>query len=260
MTTLPDLAIFTGNVYHRRLVPHGYRFRQPLLMLFVNSDHTDALRQRLGWLAALGILNWRRRDYLPAPAAAPAQSLRDTALAALHDILNIRATGPVYVLAQPRQFGCAYNPAAFYFICDAESRAAHLLVEVHNTPWGERFCYAGSYADAGNTRSAHSRMEKHHRVSPFNPLQMTYEWRYNQPRDKFFINMRCRHNDHLHFEATLLLRRQPFSRRRLLAAAARRPISAAAAGIAIYWHALRLWLKKTPLHREQFATMSDPKR
>lgn len=247
----PELAIFCGSVHHYRYMPHRYRFRQPLLMFFVNTDKIDALVKRLGWFARLGAVNWRRQDYLPDGG----RSLTAAALAALYDCSGARASGPVYVLAQPRQFGSAYNPAAFYFICDGDDRqAVHLLVEVHNTPWGERFCYAGSYKSA---TIAASTMQKRRRVSPFNPPQMTYEWRYNQPRRNFFIRMRCRHDSRLHFEATLLLKRQPFSSRRLAAGVARQPFSAAAGFVAIYWHALRLWLKKTPLYREQFAIMEE---
>lgn len=240
---IPDLAIFSGSVFHSRRHPHRYRFRQPLLMLFVNVAHIDALAKKIAPFARLGILGWRRQDYLPDSCP-----LAEAALHALHKRTGVRATGPIYVLAQPRQFGVSYNPATFYFICDGDKpHAAHLLVEVHNTPWGERFCYAGHYTDGRLTTST---MEKQHRVSPFNPPHMIYEWRYSQPQKTFFINMRCHSQDTLHFEATLLLRRQPFSRRRLLLAVLRQPLSAAFSFIAIYWHALRLWQKKTPLYRE----------
>lgn len=243
----PDAAIFTGSVYHQRREPHRYHFRQPLLMLFINTAQIETFAQKFGWLARLGIISCRRQDYLP-DAQRP---LTAAVLAALQQCSGIRASGPVYLLAQPRQFGNAYNPATFYFICDGGARhAAHLLIEVHNTPWGERFHYAGHYAAGAAT--ATSRMEKKQRVSPFNPLLMTYQWRYNQPRQKFFIRMRCLCDNKVHFQATLLLRRQPFTRRRLAAALLRQPFSAAFGLAAIYWHALRLWIKKTPHYLQSF--------
>lgn len=250
MSELPELAIYSGAVCHHRRAPHTYRFRQPLLMLWAHSEQAEkTLRQRLGWIGALGIVNWRRQDYLPANTP-----LADTAYQRLRESQNESQgdespAGAVYVLAQPRQFGFSYNPAAFYFLCDKHGKITHLLIEVHNTPWNERFCYS---CPVNGDNGGVATMQKRHRVSPFNPPQMTYEWKFCHPSDRFFIRMRCRHKGQLHFEATLLLRRQAFSRRRLLAAAARLPLSAAYGKAAIYWRALRLWLKKTPLHHEQF--------
>ena len=244
---LPDLAIFQGSVCHHRRRPHTYRFRQPLLMLFINTEQLHRAVEKIRPLARLGILNWRRADYLPDPH----RSLTESALTALERLTGIRAAGPVYLLAQPRQFGIAYNPITFYFICDGSNRnAAHLLVEVHNTPWNERFCYAGTYGTP--LASGNNVIKKQHRVSPFNPMEMTYEWRYNQPQEKFHIHMRCYHQNTLHFAATLMMRRQPFLYRHLMPALLRRPFSSLTALIAIYRHAFILWLRKTPLHLSQF--------
>lgn len=251
LSAFPDMAIFRGNVYHRRHHPHPYHFRQPLLMLFINTDKIAALKKILGILAPLGIINWRRQDYLPQPNT----SLTDSVLATLKRTSGVDATGPVYLLAQPRQFGSAYNPATFYFIGNGNNtRAAHLLVEVHNTPWGERFYYSGQYPTNTHHRNpATARMEKTHRVSPFNPLNMSYQWRYNQPYQKFYIHMNCYHQQSCHFDATLLLKRQSLTRRHLIAAIGQRPFSAAAAKCAIYRHAFQLWCKKTPLYADQFS-------
>ena len=248
MDDFPDMAIFRGSVFHRRCFPLEYRFRQPLLMLFVNADKIGELAARLRLFRWLGALNWRRRDYLPHDSL----SLSEAALDALRRCGGVAASGPVYVLAQPRQFGGAYNPAAFYFVCDGNSaRAAYLLVEVHNTPWGERFHYAGEYPIDG-TAWGESEMQKRRRVSPFNPPAMTYQWRYQQPHEHFCIEMRCLYDGKKHFDATLMLERQPFTGWRLLAAVLRLPFSAAFGLVAIYWHALRLKWRGAPIYREQF--------
>ena len=48
------------------------------------------------------------------------------------------------------------------------------------------------------------------------------------------------------FEANLALRRRPLSGRSLNLALVRYPFLTARVATAIYWHALRLWLKRVP--------------
>ncbi len=53
-----------------------------------------------------------------------------------------RPTGRVNLLAQPRTFGWLANPLAVYYCWDEDGRALDAIVlEVTNTPWGERQWY-----------------------------------------------------------------------------------------------------------------------
>jgi DUF1365 family protein len=49
-----------------------------------------------------------------------------------------------------------------------------VLAEVRNTPWNERHYYA---VDGQQARP----LEKAFHVSPFNPMDMVYHWRFNRP-------------------------------------------------------------------------------
>ena len=49
-----------------------------------------------------------------------------------------------------------------------------MLAEVRNTPWNERHYYA---VDGQQARP----LEKAFHVSPFNPMDMVYHWRFNAP-------------------------------------------------------------------------------
>lgn len=243
----PDMALFRGEVVHVRRRPVLYRHRQKLLLFFGHADKMEAWRRWLQPLAALGVVDWRRGDYLSPPTLSLGEAVR----AEVRRLTGIEAAGPVFVLAQPRQFGCAYNPAAFYFVEDGEAgRAAYLLVEVHNTPWGERFAYAAAYGGGEEGRAS---LAKKWRVSPFNSLDMTYRWRFGQPRARFVMRMQCVGADGgVDMEAVLVARRVPLTRGALAAALCARPASAAAAKVAIYRRALGIWRRGVAVRREQF--------
>lgn len=212
-------------------------------MLFLNIEHAPAFLRRIRWLKHCGALNWRRRDYLRPQTPC----LKQAALDAVAELCRRRCAGPVFMLVQPRQFGVAYNPATFYFVHDGDDdEPAYLLVEVHNTPWNERFCYAAPYTGGG---TATAQLKKHSHVSPFNPMQMDYRWRFTRPAEKFAMVMECRSDSgRLDLTATMTLRRRPFTVRRLLAGISRQPFVAAANLLAIYRQAFTLWRKGAPVY------------
>ena len=230
-------ALYVGAVRHRRFRPLAHSFRRPLVMLFADVEKSAELLRRIGWPARAGLFGWRREDYLR-PRERP---LKDAAIDAVESLCGRRCAGPVFLLAQPRQFGVGYNPASFYFVCDGGGAPAYLLVEVHNTPWGERFCYAAAYGAGG------AALAKKAHVSPFNPPQMTYRWRFTFPGARFAIAMRCAAADgQTDLGAVLAVARRPLSRRNVVRALLWP--SAAANLAAIYRQAFALWRKGAPVY------------
>ncbi len=56
--------------------------------------------------------------------------------------LGNRPAGPIRLLTHLRYFGYCFNPASFYYCYDASDiRVETIVVEIHNTPWGEHHCY-----------------------------------------------------------------------------------------------------------------------
>jgi DUF1365 family protein len=124
-----------------------------------------------------------------------------------------------------------------------------VLAEITNTPWKERHTYAvrSPRAEVGTCETSH-RFDKAFHVSPFMPMTQGYEWRFSPPSDRLHVHMKNRTSEEKVFDATLHMTREEISGRSLARALVRHPWMTARVAIGIYWHAVRLWLKRTPYH------------
>ena len=153
------------------------------------------------------------------------------------------------LLTHLRYFGYCFNPVSFYYCFDSEDHHVESIVaEVNNTPWGERHVYvlsAGQQHDGVTGRNLALRKRFH--VSPFMPMDIDYDWRFSEPADTLSVHMKNdRAGRHL-FDATLRLERRPISAKNLASILLRFPVMTLGVVAAIYFEALRLWLKRTPL-------------
>ena len=95
-----------------------------------------------------------------------------------------RPSGPIRLLCHFRYFGHCFNPASFYYCYNPEgTRLETIVVEIHNTPWGEVHCYVldESRSLARPPYQRHE-LEKEFHVSPFMDMDMHYDWRFREPR------------------------------------------------------------------------------
>ena len=101
---------------------------------------------------------------------------------------------------------------------------------------------------ADGDRPLRARFDKRFHVSPFQPMEQVYDWALSPPGERLGVHMQNLAGDRRVFDATLALRRRPWTTRNLLAAALRHPFTTAKVIAAIHWHALRLWCKRAPFH------------
>jgi DUF1365 family protein len=242
-------ALYTGWVSHRRRTPRVHAFRYPLFMMWLDLAELDQVfRGRWLWASERRALAafWRA-DHLGDPQLPLDQCVR----ALVERDSGRRPAGPIRLLTHLRYFGYCFNPVSFYYCYDAADRVVEAIVaEVNNTPWGERHCYvldAAGASAAGPGRPQWRNLKQLH-VSPFMPMDLEYEWRLPAPGAALAVHMSCLRGGATVFDATLALRRRPLSGRALAATLLRFPWMTARVVTAIHWQALRLWLKRVPVH------------
>lgn len=243
-TPQAESALFEGVVRHRRFRPVLHQFRYPLFMWLLKLDELPALFER-HWQLGESPWHWarfRRADYLDRSERPLADMVIDT----LADKLALdrgEVAGEVWLLGQLRYLGCYFSPLNLYFV-KRDGGFRHVLAEVSNTPWNERHCYALDLRDL-------RRQDKAFHVSPFNPMGQQYQWRIVPPDgDRLAVQLRVSgQDDSRAMDASLHLRRVALGRRSLNRMLLRKPSQTATLLGAIYWQALRLFLKRSPVYR-----------
>ena len=241
-------AVYTGWVRHRRHRPHAHAFRYRLYLMYLDLAELDRVFAKR-WLWSVGrrnVVEFRRSDFLGDPALPLDEAVRRR----VQEETGRRPEGPIRLLAHLRTFGHCFNPVSFYYCYAADGTSLDTVVaEITNTPWKERHAYV-LRADAAERHGAALgwSFDKAFHVSPFLPMQRGYRWRLQPPGKDLRIHMEVDDGHAPEFDATLVLHREPLAAPALARALARFPLMSLGVMFAIHWQALRLWLKRTPVH------------
>jgi len=245
---LPRSAVYEGIVTHRRSAPKPHAFSYRIAQLYLDLDELDQVFAGR-WLWSThgpSLAEFRRTDYL-GPAAVPlAEAVRDL----VGRRTGSRPDGPVRVLTHLRYAGYVFNPVSFYYChaADGETLAA-IVAEITNTPWQERHTYVlPMHAALRRGDSWEWDFPKTFHVSPFVGMERQYAWRFTHPDEGLRVRMLVLRNGERELEAGLDLRRRPICGASLARVLWRFPLMTGQVIAAIHWQALRLWLKRTPVH------------
>ncbi len=241
-------AVYEGVVRHRRHRPVVHAFEYRVAQLWLDLDELDRVFEgRWLWSSRRAApARFRREDFLGPPDVPLADAVR----ARVHDALGRTPDGPVRLLAHLRYFGFVFNPVSFYYCYRADGSTLDTVVaEITNTPWKERHAYVLPVAGAErHGRALAWEFDKRFHVSPFMAMDRRYRWRLTPPADDLHVHMDVLAGGARDFDATMTLQRRPLASASLARVLWRYPAMTAQVVAAIHWQALRLWLKRTPVH------------
>ncbi|MBT6211923.1 MAG: DUF1365 domain-containing protein, partial [Woeseia sp.] len=161
-----------------------------------------------------------------------------------------RPDGPIRLLTNLSYFGYCFNPVSFYYcFTKAGETLEYIISEVNNTPWGERDIYVMDCEGPAVTQSSwHFSPSKKMHVSPFMPMEIEYDWVLSTPASQLSVYMANSKDGKRFFDATMTLSRKRVTGSSLARVLLRFPFMTFKIVLAIYWEALRLWVKRCPVY------------
>lgn len=155
---------------------------------------------------------------------------------------GIDAPARIELLTQPRVLGHVFNPVSFWLCRDADGGLRVVIAEVTNT-FGDRHSYLVHRDDHAPIQpDDRMRATKLMHVSPFQPVEGGYEFRFDITPDRvgIWIDYTGGNGGVI---ATLVGSRKPLTNAGILKATLRRPFGSRRVLALIHWQALKLWWK-----------------
>lgn len=154
----------------------------------------------------------------------------------------------ILLLAQPRVLGHVFNPVSFWLCYDSRRNLRVVIAEVSNT-FGDRHSYLCHRSDRGPiTREDVLTATKIFHVSPFQPVEGGYKFRFDIGQDKIGIWIDYSAGDGGLY-ATLTGARVVLTNRGILMACLRRPFGSRRVLALIHWQAVKLAIKGARFRR-----------
>ena len=244
-------CLYVGQVFHRRLQPRPHTLRYRVFSMLLDLDEIDALSAALPLFSRnrFNLFSFHDRDF----GERCGEPLADYVSRRLLAAGIVSAPARTLLSCYPRVLGYAFNPLAVFYCLDASGRVFAVLHEVHNT-FGERHAYALAVEEATHVKAERwirQRTDKALFVSPFNHMDMRYEFRLNEPGERQVIVIRVIDADGHLLTASYTARRRDLRSRALLGVFVALPMMTLKVFAGIHLEAARLWFKRVPRFRHR---------
>ncbi|MFZ5570293.1 MAG: DUF1365 family protein [Thermodesulfobacteriota bacterium] len=234
--------ICIGKVTHRRLAPREHSFSYPIYVYALHLSELETL-DRTNFLFGHNRFRPVRindRDYLDHGEG----DIRTKLLRHLASRGVTAAIGDIVLVTAARYWNYVFNPVSFYFCHAPGGDPVCVLAEVNNT-YGERHLYILTDPLARDTDGClvFSTPKEFH-VSPFNPVDGEYRFRFADIREKLDIQIQLFRRGCMVFFARLSGDFQPLTPLQLLKTLVRYPARPHLSIPRIYREAFRLYFHK----------------
>jgi DUF1365 family protein len=236
-------ALYEGTVSHRRFGAGARAFEPNLFLAYVDVDALPGSLDAIpAWSARrVAPVRFRRRDFFDGSEQPLGDAVRDL----VEQRLGRRPEGSISLLAHLRTFGWLFNPLSVYYCWSPRGVGLDAIVlEVSNTPWGERIWYV---FDARDRTTASTPKAMH--VSPYLPMDVDYRVTWTAPGADLMMRIEVERAGAVMFEAELALRRKPLDRHTAVKVLLRHPFLPMRVSLGIYCQAARLLLQRTRVYR-----------
>jgi DUF1365 family protein len=241
-------CIYEGHVRHSRYKPFEHKFHYSVFFLYLDLAELDTVftGHPLWSTTKVNLAYLRREDHFGDPSVTIEQSVRDL----VQDRTGKRPSGPVRMLTHLRYFGHNFNPMTFFYCYDStDSRVETIVVEVHNTPWREAFCYVlDASRNEGTQDQKRFRFPKVFHVSPFIDMDIDYDWTFNEPGDSVTARMIASKNEQIVFKGELEVQQRQLDGSALSMMLFKYPLITLKVKGGYYWHAFLLYMKGAPFY------------
>ena len=244
-------AIYSGKIRHRRFTPKQHSFEYDVFMMYLDTNEIDTIFSLSPWwsLTYFAPVQFKRSDFhLDAEHifAKNYPSVDESVRNTIEASTGHRPQGPIRMLVNLRYWGFNMNPLSTYYCFDnTGEKVIAILAEVTNTPWNERHAYVLTGNDFSNKQ--HIQFQKKFHVSPFNPMNMDYHWTSTTPDKTLALHLENWQDHRKVMDATLTLKREPINSTSMNKILIRFPWMTVKIISAIYWQALKLWWKGSPI-------------
>ena len=170
-------AIYKGWVWHNRYEPRRHEFRYRVFMMYLDlSEIESVLASSVFWGRRwFHIARFKRSDYFTVDADC-SQTIESAVRQEVNSQLGFEVSGSICLLTNLRYFGYITNPISCYYCFNHDgTQLEALLIEVTNTPWGEKHHYVLDLRSV-NLKDG-IEFDKLMHVSPFMPMDRVYQWR-----------------------------------------------------------------------------------
>ncbi|HTC69958.1 MAG TPA: DUF1365 domain-containing protein [Acidothermaceae bacterium] len=230
-------ALYRTRIGHTRHRPwqHAFRYRHPMWLVDVAQLPRGVL---LG-----GLLRFEARDHL----GDPARSIRANVVAFAGQHAVDVSDDRIVMLTNARMFGYVFNPISVFWCLRGDSVRC-VIAEVHNT-YGGRHCYFLVPDVVGRAS-----VDKALYVSPFNPVDGSYDMRFTLPGQWVHIAIVLRRAGAVAFSATLRGDRAAATIPTVLRTMAHYPLGALRVSALIRYQGIKIFLRGLPVVRRPTPT------